>query len=233
MLNKRVFNALPIQIQSILCPTTIVSRHATLTTDGWDTRYTVGSTNDIINGDYISIPSYVELTGDTTKVYGRAEAHSKLPWINAANSTVYEYNNGSFTLTTSNAKYLTARFKGVPISYNPKVFKMSNHGGLNIYNTITSNYTLNSGDIFEYEGNLYLYATKAQVDAGAPIILASSDNPFYCSTGGWVLSAPWWTRSAANDQNTRPNFIYAGSDGSVILTSTLTQTHAIDYSIGF
>jgi hypothetical protein len=166
MINKRLFNALPIQFQAIAFPTTVVSRHAILdTSNPYSQPYIIdNSRNDIIRGDYISIAAYPMISSNAGSAY-QPESNGKLPWSSASNATVYNYDGAQsppFIAASTSERYPTARFKGVPISYSPTIYKISTSENINIYNTITANYTLNAGDIWEPgDDMLYIYATKA------------------------------------------------------------------------
>jgi hypothetical protein len=207
MLNRRVFNALPTQLQSIAYKTVIVSRHAKLTSGNFSSTYDIEASNDVIRGDYISIPSYPEVTGDVSGLYS-SEANGKLPWSSAANVTVLEYDGSSyFTAGTASERYMIARFKGVPISYSPTVYRVSASLGVNIYSTITRDHTLAAGDIWESGDSLYVYATRAQVTAGAPVVQATSGSIYQCTEGGWVPASSWWLRSFTNGVYGYTNFM--------------------------
>lgn len=234
MLNKRLFDALPIQLQSIAYPTVIVSRHAELQTSSFTTTYAINTgVNDVIQGDYISIPSYREITGNSGELY-RTEANGKLPWGSATNVTVLEYDGtSSFTAGATSERYMTARFKGVPISYSPTVYKINSSLGINIYSTITRDHTLQAGDIWESGDTLYIYADRAQVIAGAPVVQASSGSIYQCSEGGWVPATAWWTRTFTNEVYGNTNFMYVQANGQLQESTVYAQTCSVDYSIGF
>jgi hypothetical protein len=65
---------------------------------------------------------------------------------------------------------MTARFKGVPISYSPTVYIVNVALNVNAYSTIMRDHTLESGDIWDAGEQIYIYASRDQVKAGAPVI---------------------------------------------------------------
>ena len=252
MLNQRLFNALPVQLQAIAYNTPVVSRHATFTPGEYNSgSWTIDETRtDTIYNDYISIPSYQEVyigSGDIDISALNIEANSKLPWASTPVVSIYNYENNNFVEGTDNNshRYLTVRFKGAPIGYSPTIYKVASsvvtNNNTNVYNLITANRTLNVGDIWEPIGDssgiLYMYIGANEINEGiSPEYAPNNNNILYCPTGGWVAAKPWWIRSASSptsDYTGYENFMYVAVNGSPQTNNTTVGRYYIDYSIGF
>ena len=242
MLNQRIFNALPIELQVILHPIVVRTNRAIYTSD-FNPHYAVGEGNAIeLNGEYINIPSYVELAGiiDTY----RGEALSKYPWILASQTTLKAYNGSGFDTIDKTDKYMNVRCQGIPINLTPHIYQINIENIINTsaYNIITNqNQPLVSGDMWDDNGAVYIYADSSQVNAGAPVIYATSNyNPkFACASGGgWIPAVEWWTRSFIDSENIwqgDPNFAFVHTNGILETGKEAVNTLSkyIDYSIGF
>ena len=245
MLNKRLFNALPIEFQVILHPIVVKTNKAIYTSD-FNPHYAVNEGNAVeLNGEYLNVPCYIELAGTSDNEIYRGEALSKHPWVLASLTTVKTYNGSGFTSVEGVATYMNVRCQGIPINLTPHIYKINIENISNnnsAYSIITSqNQPLVSGDMWDDNGLVYIYANSAQVDAGAPVIYATSNyNPkFACSSGGgWIPATEWWTRSFIDSENIwqgDPNFAYVHANGipEIGREAVNTLSKYIDYSIGF
>lgn len=241
MLNKRIFNALPTQLQVILHPITVKSNSAIYEGD-FNPHYGVSEANvRELDDQYINIPSYIETAGVITMY--RGEALGKYPWMVASNTTVKVYNGSGFDNGEKDDKYFNVRCQGIPISLTPHIYQINNSQVTNnsIYNIITNQgLPLVSGDMWDDNGTVYVYANQTQVDNGAPVVYATTNyNPmFACTAGGWILANEWWTRSFIDAENIwqgDPNFVYIHTNGipETGKDAVGELKKYIDYSIGF
>lgn len=204
--NSRLYQALPIKLQSIMSAVPIIHVKAYKNEGG----YSIGQDN-ATTLDYVFAPSYREVGIDGDAGYYASESRGPFPW---AGVKVMQYSNGRFIETSQNvSRYNNLRFKYAPIAINANTrifidYPTTNNISFEDY-AAQQALNLRTGDILitNQGGSAYIYISGTDVISGAPFIL-NGDSYLSTSIGAWIESTSWWTRSVAssgmtNKQSTR------------------------------
>ena len=229
--NNRIYQSLPILLQSIITPVTVPYRKSDYT----DGRYVIRKSGVDTISDYIFAPSCVEVgaSGDTVSNH-IVEATNTFPWISSNLMTVKSYNNGIFEDVSGDISYTNLRFPYQQNNLNRNTTVYINYpttGSSFQQWAINNSITLKTGDILIPENSTvaYVYVSATEINKGAPI-LTNTETYLSTSTGGWIESVGWWTRSVPNENSNRQaaKFLYLTDDGR--LTAGTAKTHGIVYS---
>ena len=195
--NSRIYQALPITLQSIMSPVTIKHVKANKETNGY-----VMSNNDSSTLDYVFAPSYRE-TGISGNVGNYSlESSGPFGWDGMK---IVQYSNGSFVEQNGTSTlYNNIRFpyRSIAINANTKIFVgyPSTNNSFEAYATEHS-LGLKTGDILitnDESAAAYIYISGTDVMNGAPFVLNGSSY-LTTSTGAWIESTSWWTRSISTN----------------------------------
>lgn len=234
--NNRIYQALPTLLQSIIIPPPIIP-HRKAYWDG-DGGYVIANSGTSTTRDYVFAPSCVEV-GIGSGTHG-VEATGSFAWCNSSQMKVMAYSNGSFSQAAGNVDYTNLRFPYRMNELNQTVTIYTNYPstGSSFYQwAINNSIVLRSGDILIPAGenqSAYIYVTAADVNKGAPIITNNSGLSYLSNTsGGWIESTGWWTRSVPDGFSNRQTakLMYLTNLGSITTNGGTTKTQGIVYSI--
>ena len=199
--NSRIYQALPTTLQSIIVPSPLA--HIKGNFNG--SQYII-STSSSTTTDCVFAPSCIEVgistdpNDDIFKAYA-VEASAPFAWYSANQMKILHYNNGIFeeNATYNNPNYTNLRF---PYCYNPVNKSVTVYVG---YPSTSSSFytwanshaiTLKTGDILIPDSGdiAYVYVATDEIVKGAPY--TNSNESYLANTsGGWIPSIRWWTRS--------------------------------------
>ena len=228
--NTRIYQAFPIDLQSILTPAPVPYKKAYYQSSG----YQIGQDMDIAN-DYVFAPSCIELGLQNEAVVAShsIEASGAFGWNNTIK--VKQYTNGVFEDGTSDAKYANIRFPYTPNKLNATVTAYIDYPsiGSSFYEWAAQNSVpLSPGDILIPSNSsvAYIYVSPTDIEAGAPVI-TNTDGIFSGTIGGWIESVRWTTRSVT-DSSASPSankFYYIQPTGDIVTGNE--KTVGLVYSI--
>ena len=242
--NTRIFDSLPVVLQSAMALKTVHYREALYQSANMTTGFNI-TTQDKTSQDFIFAPTFRELreTSETASNYG-SEANGPFPWYKASTFTVLNGASSTFETITGNAQYANIRFPHVPLIFNQKIVANFTATTENAYSVLAGqNKALRRGDILivvnsDSASYPFMYVDSTDVNTG--ITLATDASTNYPAlklptgnTGGWVAATGWWTRSIlSGSQQTRFKFIQVSSNGNVNSTNRGTSaTSSIVYSL--
>lgn len=246
IINKRVMNGLPIQLQSILCKDstsyTIGERQ-----DGGQGQfsYELSASGGIVR-NYIRPYSLAHVISNEA-VYKNAEENTEtapFSWLDLDNIIVYDYGSNGWAVNTSNnaslVNYLNIRFPNKAITWGAganrmRIFREVNSGttvpmSTTVANTIyQATNTLKSGDIYimkrgetEYT---FIYATTQEILAlGLQPTSTSFDTrlgaPTLTDTRGlWIRAEQYWTRSVIINNGFNFGYVYENGTPNTSITN--------------
>lgn len=239
--DNRVFNGLPIRLQSILTSFNIGYKNYEVTQNEY-AELQKGLSTLMNSSGYVYLPSISSLNsfysdGDSYRaesIYerngipnGTNEDLTPYSWINnPITMEVKDYNPGVESRWSSaavNANYYNIRFNNIAINWSRshplRIFRIA---ASQITNTTLTQAIPNIQpyDIVILSGNAaYMYVTSADLDTGIQAVPAEGIfNPIIGSNieGGWVQSSAYMTRSVTSTGAQRNNFIYINALGSTI-----------------
>lgn len=233
--NNRLYQALPTTLQSIIVPATIAHRKANYN----NSQYVIG-TGSTTTTDYVFAPSCVELGATGTNLSSHSiEATAAFAWYNSNQMKVLHYNNGVFEQNASynKAEYTNLRF---PYRYNPvntsvTIYTDYPSTGSSFYAWTTSHaIELKTGDILIPSDSeiAYVYVAPDEIGKGAPYT-TSTESFLENTSGGWIPSIRWWTRSVPQSISPTTNsckFIVAAQDGE-LAQGNVRYNNGLVYSI--
>ena len=242
--NTRIFDSLPVILQSAMTLKTVHYREALYQNVNMTTGFNI-TTQDKTSQDFIFAPTFRELreTSETASNYG-SEANGPFPWYKASTFTVLDGASSTFETITGNAQYANIRFPHIPLIFNQKIVANFTATTENAYSVLAGqNKALRRGDILivvnsDSASYPFMYVDSTDVNTG--ITLATDTSTNYPAlklptgnTGGWVAATGWWTRSIlSGSQQTRFKFIQVSSNGNVNSTNRGTSaTSSIVYSL--
>jgi hypothetical protein len=237
--NNRIYYGLPISLQSIMSTSSIAHKKA-----NWDSdsgSWIIAPSGTSVTQDYIFAPSCIEvgavLNGaiDNDLISNhRVEAYTSFGWCTNTQMKVKQFINNQFEDATGNLKYTNLRFPYCYNRLNQEVTIYIDYPSANssFYQYAQNNsITLRQGDILiPYDSDVaYIYVPATEVSKGAPI----TNSNLSClsnTSGGWIESTGWWTRSVPNQINgtQTAKFLYVNSKGD--LTQNNVKDHGIVYS---
>lgn len=238
--DNRIFNGLPIKLQSILSNIRVGHKNYTISINQYNEySYSLSELNTSIG--YVYLPSISSLDNSRTSSYdvesiyerngattGSSLATDITPygWYGDAGSIeVYDYQSTASTkwvLSDMSNDYYNLRFVNKPISWSPSskmhVYRINR-------SSITGNSTLrslisdlNMGDIAILNGEgAYMYVSGEDLSQGLSAMPQSDIfNTTIGSTteGGWIASQSYTTRSVSASSGSYNNFIYINTLGS-------------------
>ena len=224
--NNRIYQALPIMLQSIITPTSVPYMKGY-----WDgNQFTVGSDTNI-SQDYVFAPSCIEV-GSSSAAHA-TEASGSFIWNGSL--PVKQYVNGVFEDGAHSANYSNLRFPYMPNKLNSQATVYIGYPvtGSSFYQWVLNNsIALQPGDILIPQGDTYayIYVTAADVVNGAQLTTETAP-VFNCGQGGWIKSVKWTTRSVPTaSANINANkFQYITDLGE--LMSSVNKEFGLVYSI--
>ena len=233
--NGRLYQALPIKLQSIINLTPILHIKANHTNDGYEI-----SQNNSTTQDYVFASSYKEAFNNITAYNGETGGSSAFNW---GGLTIKQWSNGGFITQSDPSGYINLRFPYRPIAIGSSTQVFVNYSASNgsfEAKAIAGNsgFTLNTGDILIPEESLtaYMYISGEDVQKGAPFVRNSSNVALQTSAGAWIESSSWWLRSVSTDalnnpgiQSNRTRFTFVSALGSA--ATGRTYENGIVYSI--
>ena len=246
IINSRVMNGLPIQLQSILCKDstsyTIGERQ-----DGGQGQisYELSASGGIVR-NYIRPYSLAHVIPNEA-VYKNAEENAEtapFSWLDLDNIIVYDYGSNGWAVNTSNntslVNYLNIRFPNKAITWGAdanrmRIFREVSSGttvpmSTTVANTIyQATNTLKSGDIYimkrgetEYT---FIYATTQEILAlGLQPTSTSFDSrlgaPTLTDTRGlWIRAEQYWTRSVIINNGFNFGYVYENGTPNTSVTN--------------
>ena len=240
----KVFNSLPIRLQSILAsiPVGYYNYTATYNTNTESVQYALSNLDS--TPGYVYIPSVSSI--DPNNSYTTYQNESLLErnvditrspirditpysWLNDSSSMrVYQYSFGSetpWTATNANMEYYNLRFPNKPIKWSTSspicIYEIARSavGNTTLRNIIPD---LKVGDIVVLTGEAaYMYVSTDDMNAGVPTEPQGSLTSLFNTTlnnnseGGWVRSNSYITRSVSASTGNYNNFIYVNAIGHI------------------
>ena len=232
--NGRLYQALPIKLQSIINLTPIIHVKANKTTNGY-----VISNNTSTTQDYVFASSHKEAFGTIAAYVGETGGTTSFGW---GGLIIRQWSGSSFLAPYSDtSSYINLRFPYYPIAIGSttKIFV-----GYPVVNGSFETYARNNslglttGDILIPEDSLvaYIYIGSTDIQNGAPFVRNSSNTALNTSSGAWIESSSWWLRSVSTDatngtgiQSNRSRFTFISPLGNA--TTGRTFNNGIVYSI--
>lgn len=234
--NDRVFNGLPIELQSILCKSAIYTSNMVVQRNGYDNTYQLSAAE--LDRSYIYLSSAVNL-GVATAYAGEENYDDLVPydWFEDSGSVqVYNYNpnaSGHWDVASDSNKthYYNLRFPGYPIIWSEdqplRIFRINGTeiSSSTIYTEINNiSGGIRKGDVYiSSTGNAYMYITDSDI-----MSKGAQNEPntgiFATEQGGWLASQDYWTRSIGFTNASRNNYVYVDTNGTLILNETRTAS---------
>ena len=258
-INKRIYNSLPTELQSILCKPSVAYQEVLFIPA--ENQYQ--SPAYIVNGDNISevrdyafAYSIANLKEDANVYEAEDETMNPFSWLISQNVQVYtRAANQSWVSSTANGlDYLNLRFPGKAIHFGTgnnimRVYQESLSAPTNTIVQSIGNTNIRSGDIYIDSNGAYIYVSNEEINTYGLITMPSTgdyskfagveDNIPGLSnsegTGGWVKANSYWTRSIYCGSSNAANFTYVqGNDSTAgqIVEATQSNTANISYLLG-
>lgn len=208
--NDRLFNALPVELQSVIGKPRVKYLNIVSTSDGsGGFTYSLGNQSSI--PCYIYMPSAYNMDESASAYNNEYDVNyetAPLSWISNDNVQVYNYGtNNTWTLdTTDNSRFMNLRFPMKPINSITRVFREVNNSfsNGNTYTILTATAGLSQaqggpikeGDVFiDISGNVYIYITNS--DARDLGMKTKPESGIFATNGqgGWLEARGYWLRS--------------------------------------
>ena len=248
--NNRIFEALPTQLQAIMCQPSIAYTVVTYTSNNQGVQSYDISQTAAIGKDYVFQYSVANLINDSSSAYATREDTYSHPfaWFNNANVEAYTYSIDRWVINntdTTAANYLNIRFPFKAINWGTtnklRVFRELSQAipnGSTIAETIASTGEIKSGDIYiDTNNKTYIYVLNNEMQTyGIQIMPTTGDYAKFSTNnvgaqyrGGWIPADDYWTRSAIKASN-GANFAYSETYGTPNV-STINSANSLGLSL--